>query len=70
MSFRVLRAGMLSTLLDLGRYGYQEFGINVAGTMDHIPLRLANILVGNMEGDGALEILPLPDPPWSLMPIH
>ncbi|MCD8199283.1 MAG: biotin-dependent carboxyltransferase family protein [Phascolarctobacterium sp.] len=56
MSFRVLRAGMLSTLQDLGRYGYQKFGINVAGAMDQVSLRLANILVGNREGDGALEI--------------
>lgn len=56
MSFKVLRPGLLSTLQDLGRYGYQKFGINVAGAMDTTSLRLANILVGNEEGEAALEI--------------
>lgn len=56
MSFKVLRAGLLSTLQDLGRFGYQKFGINVAGAMDPVSLRLANILVGNDEGEAALEI--------------
>ena len=56
MSFKVLRAGFLTTLQDLGRFGYQKYGINVAGAMDTTSLRLANILVGNGEDEAALEI--------------
>ena len=31
MGFRVLKAGMLTTVQDLGRYGYQSQGISVSG---------------------------------------
>ncbi len=56
MSLKVLRAGLLSTLQDLGRYGFQKYGVNVAGAMDAAALRLANILVGNDEREAALEM--------------
>ena len=56
MSFKVLRPGLLSSLQDIGRIGYQKYGINVSGAMDVLSLRLANILVGNKENEAALEI--------------
>ena len=56
MSFKVLRPGLLSSLQDIGRIGYQKYGINVSGAMDVFSLRLANILVGNKENEAALEI--------------
>ncbi len=56
MSIRVLRPGMLTTLQDLGRYGYQKYGVIVSGGMDSYSLRLANFLVGNEEGQAVLEI--------------
>lgn len=56
MSFKVLRPGLLSSLQDVGRIGYQKYGINVSGAMDVLSLRLANILVGNKETEAALEI--------------
>ena len=43
----VINGGMLSTIQDSGRYGYQEIGINVSGFADDYNARLANILVGN-----------------------
>ncbi|WML43956.1 biotin-dependent carboxyltransferase family protein [Neobacillus sp. PS3-40] len=56
MSIKVIRPGMLSTVQDLGRYGMQKYGVIVSGAMDSFALRVANILVGNTEGEAALEI--------------
>lgn len=51
----VLEAGPLTTVQDLGRYGFQSRGVPVAGTMDPFALRLANRLVGNPDGAAGLE---------------
>lgn len=56
MSIKVLHPGLLTTIQDLGRFGSQKFGVIVSGAMDPISLRIANLLVGNDEGEGALEI--------------
>lgn len=55
-SMEVLQPGMLTTVQDLGRYGYQEMGITAAGAMDEISFRLANRLVGNDDNAPGLEI--------------
>ncbi|HAL48276.1 MAG: KipI antagonist [Chloroflexi bacterium] len=52
-------AGLLTTVQDLGRTGYQRFGVAVAGAVDATALRVANILVGNREGAASLEITAL-----------
>ena len=52
----VLRPGLLTTVQDLGRWGYQDRGVPVAGPMDAFSHRLANRLVGNDEQAAALEI--------------
>lgn len=52
----VLQPGLLTTVQDLGRPGYQQFGIPVAGAMDGYALRIANRLLGNEENAAALEI--------------
>jgi len=52
----VLRAGLLTTVQDLGRSGHQHEGVPVGGAMDRFALRLANVLVGNDEGAAALEV--------------
>lgn len=54
--FTVLQPGLFTTIQDLGRTGYQEFGVPVAGAMDALALRVANRLVGNPEGAAGLEI--------------
>ena len=51
-----LKRGLLTTVQDIGRYGYQRMGINVAGAMDELALALANILVGNAPETEALEV--------------
>jgi antagonist of KipI len=56
MSVTVLRPGLLTTVQDLGRYGYQKDGILVSGAMDVVALRTANLLVGNLESAAGLEI--------------
>lgn len=49
------RAGMQSTIQDLGRPGYRAAGVPLSGAMDRFALRVANLLVGNEEGAPALE---------------
>lgn len=56
MTLRVHRAGILSTLQDRGRYGYQRYGMPVGGVMDEHSHRLANLLVRNAEEDATLEL--------------
>ena len=48
--------GMLTTVQDGGRWGYQGKGMPVAGAMDLPSFRRGNVLVGNDENDGALEV--------------
>jgi len=56
VAFEVLEGGMLTTVQDLGRYGYERFGIPVTGAMDPFALRAANTLVGNPWDKAGLEI--------------
>jgi len=51
----VLHPGQLATVQDGGRVGHQAEGIPVAGAMDELSLRVANLLVGNDEHAAALE---------------
>ena len=56
MSVEVLKPGALTTLQDLGRYGYQRFGVVVNGAMDEWSHQVANELVGNIDDEATLEI--------------
>lgn len=56
MSLRILSAGLLSTLQDSGRWGYQKEGVLVSGAMDLQALCIANLLVGNPDTTAGLEI--------------
>lgn len=46
MSLRIIKQGVLDTIQDLGRYGYQHLGINCNGAMDRFSMQLANALLG------------------------
>lgn len=46
MSLKIIKAGLLDTVQDLGRYGYQHQGINPGGAMDRFSAQLANALLG------------------------
>ncbi len=51
----VHKAGLLTTVQDRGRYGYQRYGMPVSGAMDVFSLELANLMLGNDPGDACLE---------------
>ena len=52
----VLKAGMMTSVQDGGRMGWQRFGVPVCGAMDPEALAIANILCGNDETEAALEL--------------
>lgn len=56
MALEVLDGGLLTTVQDLGRTGYEQYGVPVAGAMDPFALRAANWLVGNPPDAAALEV--------------
>lgn len=57
LTLEVLSAGTQSTLQDYpGRLGYWAVGVPPSGPMDDRALRLGNRLLGNPEGETALEI--------------
>ena len=55
MSITVLNPGLLTTVQDQGRIGYQQFGVSVSGVMDPRAATVANILVGNDDNEAVLE---------------
>ena len=56
-ALKVVAPGMHTTVQDLGRYGYQAFGVPVSGALDIASHRLANRIAGNDENAPTLEIL-------------
>lgn len=52
----ILRPGMLTTVQDLGRWGYQSRGVPVSGALDWHAHRLANRLLGNAAAMATLEV--------------
>lgn len=55
MSVTVLNPGLLTTVQDAGRIGYQQFGVPVSGAVDSRAVAVANILVGNPDDEAVLE---------------
>ena len=51
----ILNPGLLTTVQDGGRIGYQAFGVSVSGVMDPRAMNIANILVGNDDNEAVLE---------------
>src|SRR5437660_4787903 len=56
MKIIVTRAGFLTSVQDLGRAGYRQFGVSLGGALDSFALRVANLLVGNDQSVAGLEI--------------
>lgn len=52
---KIIEPGLLTTIQDNGRSGYQQFGMPVGGAMDIFSMQLANWLVGNHRFEAALE---------------
>ena len=56
MNALVIRAGFQTSVQDLGRTGFRQFGVSTSGALDSFALRVANLLVGNDENAAGLEI--------------
>jgi antagonist of KipI len=55
-NIRIIKAGVLDTIQDMGRYGWQQLGINPGGAMDRWSVRAANILVANNRQEAVMEM--------------
>ena len=53
--FEVIEPGILTTIQDLGRYGFSQFGVPPSGALDSFSFRAGNLLVGNLEEKACLE---------------
>jgi antagonist of KipI len=53
---RVISPGFLTTVQDLGRFGWAHCGVSASGAADPFALRAGNLLVGNAENAAALEM--------------
>jgi antagonist of KipI len=52
----VIKPGLFTTVQDLGRWGYQRYGVGIAGALDPFAISAANLLVGNEENAAGLEM--------------
>ncbi len=55
-TIEVLDGGFLTTVQDLGRFGYQRYGVPTSGALDLFSLRAANRLVGNPDDAAGIEM--------------
>lgn len=55
-SIKVAKPGLCTTVQDIGRVGYQQYGIPVSGVMDEFAFTVANLLVDTNENNAVLEI--------------
>ncbi|WDP88837.1 MAG: biotin-dependent carboxyltransferase family protein [Desulfobacter sp.] len=54
-ALKIISPGPFTTVQDLGRFGFQQFGVPPCGMLDKRAGRLANILAGNDESCAVLE---------------
>ncbi len=52
---KIINPGLLSSIQDAGRYGYQQFGMPTAGAMDTDSLHFANWCLGNHPNEACIE---------------
>ena len=50
------KAGLHTSVQDMGRYGYRKYGVPLSGSMDQNSAIRANLLVGNEASAPVLEI--------------
>jgi biotin-dependent carboxylase-like uncharacterized protein len=53
---KVLRAGLYTSIQDMGRIGYRNLGVPLSGAMDSISASFANALLNNDKKNAVLEI--------------
>ena len=47
MSIKIIKKGMYDRIVDQGRFGYQDLGIQPSGPMDYLSAQLANLILSN-----------------------
>jgi antagonist of KipI len=55
MSITIIKPGVSCSIQDLGRWGYQQFGVPIGGAMDTISATTANRICGNDDNAAVLE---------------
>ncbi len=55
-AIEVIEPGLMTTVQDLGRHGYQRYGIPASGALDSTALAIGNVLLGNPPGMAGLEV--------------
>lgn len=55
MSITIIKPGVSCSIQDLGRWGYQQYGVPIGGAMDQKSAVKANRLCGNDDNDAVLE---------------
>ncbi len=56
VKIKVLQPGLFSSIQDLGRFGYQKFGVPHSGVMDRYAMRICNMILGNPQETAVMEI--------------
>lgn len=54
-AFEVIEPGIQSTIQDIGRFGYGQYGVPISGALDSFSYRVANLLVKNSETQACIE---------------
>ena len=52
----VIETGLYSSIQDKGRFGYENYGVPISGSMDQFSSSLSNKLLNNKEQDAVMEI--------------
>lgn len=56
MSIKIIKQGLSDRIVDMGRYGYQDLGIQPSGPMDYLSAQLANLIIDNAPGHPVIEL--------------
>ena len=54
---KIISPGILTSIQDLGRFGYGRYGVAPSGALDSFSLRIANLLAGNQRDQAGLETM-------------
>lgn len=52
----VIKSGLYTSIQDKGRFGYENYGVPISGSMDQFSSILSNKLLNNAEDDAVMEI--------------
>jgi len=56
MSIKIIKKGMYDRIVDQGRFGYQDMGIQPSGPMDYLSAKLANLILNNDLNEPVFEL--------------